>query len=985
MFDTNVVLFFVCLLVLHLAEVQAEDTGYLGCYNDGGPTNRLITGYQTELNATNSPEVCTKLCHSIKFAIAGIQNGYQCFCGNIRPSFKLRAEDVDCNKKCPGEKCEDGWRVNVYKTGLKEANIENSDKELEYIGCFIHDLNNKLPNYIRKEYPNKLTPHYCTGYCHLLGYLYAGLRNGFECFCGDTHPFSESKDDETQCNVPCSGDDEKKCGGTWRLSIYSTSITDYPVDGRYLGCFEYSDEKTVLTEKKFYLRDTNTPRRCTNLCFVNNFQYAGLHAKNECYCGNNKLPLNAVPDRDCRLLCPGDSTERCGGHTRISIFRTGSVIDNSLQFQNPTYLGCFKDEGSDTKRLFKGYQQDKPGKLTPELCIDICRSKGFHYSATKYMHQCFCDNKRPPKDLIVSVNQCDSLCAGDSYQTCGGDWALSVYKNGLKGSEGDKGNYAGCYEDKPEPNRLLTGSKYLSKKQNIILCVSTCLSLGFKLAGLERKEECYCGDTDLSSAKLLKDSECNSECLGNKAEKCGADLKLSVYKTGITYKSEKEIERSYMGCFDSKNDKIFKRHYKVELDNNTAQHCIGVCKALGYQFSGIEYGVQCLCGYVIPTQDLKVNDSECLSTKCPGNDKTFCGGGWRMAVYSINGEGYCDFNGGDGKCDATVSTVNGKPSCKNKVVFQENFSKLSKDTWQHTVKISDLPDENFVVFSKDEGNSFVEDGKLIIKPSLLPKDIVFGYLRLDGCTGVIRTPECTMHSSGYRIIPPVTSAELSTKNSFYFRYGIVEIIAKFPTGDWIVPELYLEPKHQVYGPQFLSGRIKMAMTVGNQNLITKAGEVIGSNCLEAGVVMGEEDEIKKRKISKCISEGWNKRFHNYTIIWTPDDIEFIIDGEKQISLMNGIQNSKLCAEIGLEHLCSKIWTSDSKIAPFDKDFYIKLGVTIGGNRIFPDGCLTNYGKLKPWKNSETKPMLNFWYKKDEWTQTWTDPSFKIDSIKVTTL
>lgn len=58
------------------------------------------------------------------------------------------------------------------------------------------------------------------------------------------------------------------------------------------------------------------------------------------------------------------------------------------------------------------------------------------------------------------------------------------------------------------------------------------------------------------------------------------------------------------------------------------------------------------------------------------------------------------------------------------------------------------------------------------------------------CTKYEGSAECAINASSYNIIPPVVSARLTTKNNMLFLYGQLEVIAKFPTGDWIVPGKY---------------------------------------------------------------------------------------------------------------------------------------------------------------------------------------------------
>lgn len=68
------------------------------------------------------------------------------------------------------------------------------------------------------------------------------------------------------------------------------------------------------------------------------------------------------------------------------------------------------------------------------------------------------------------------------------------------------------------------------------------------------------------------------------------------------------------------------------------------------------------------------------------------------------------------------------------------------------------------------GEDYVENGKID---------------NLPGCTD---EPEnCQKKAGGDTIINPIRSARLNTMNSFTFKYGRVEFVAKNPSGDWMWP------------------------------------------------------------------------------------------------------------------------------------------------------------------------------------------------------
>ena len=56
------------------------------------------------------------------------------------------------------------------------------------------------------------------------GYAYAGVQDGDLCFCGNDPPPSNALVNVTECNTPCSGDGDMKCGGTQRMNVFATGF-----------------------------------------------------------------------------------------------------------------------------------------------------------------------------------------------------------------------------------------------------------------------------------------------------------------------------------------------------------------------------------------------------------------------------------------------------------------------------------------------------------------------------------------------------------------------------------------------------------------------------------------------------------------------------------------------------------------------------------------------------------------------------------------
>jgi len=99
------------------------------------------------------------------------------------------------------------------------ANVESSN----FLGCYKdqgdptgtegRDLNGAAFDL------DNMTPGQCVSSCGSRGFQYAGTQYGRWCFCGNSYGNSGSA---SNCNMPCSGDDNQTCGGSWANSVYKT-------------------------------------------------------------------------------------------------------------------------------------------------------------------------------------------------------------------------------------------------------------------------------------------------------------------------------------------------------------------------------------------------------------------------------------------------------------------------------------------------------------------------------------------------------------------------------------------------------------------------------------------------------------------------------------------------------------------------------------------------------------------------------------------
>lgn len=331
----------------------------------------------------------------------------------------------------------------------------------------------------------------------------------------------------------------------------------------------------------------------------------------------------------------------------------------------------------------------------------------------------------------------------------------------------------------------------------------------------------------------------------------------------------------------------------------------------------------------------------------------------------------------NGNCGKSVTVFNGAATCSGQLIFNETFDGDVKKSplWNVENKFAGSPDYEFVWYSNLDKSMYtknVNDRKVLeIKPILLRDTGNYDEIDLkDRCTGIIGTTECYQKQTSRFPLPPIISTQINTKNKFSFKYGRIEIRAKLPKGDWIYPELYLNPLLQKYGPGYASGQMRVAFYQGNAD---------SSNVLYGGAILG--DTLAARNYGmKDIVQGkektsWGDDFHTYELIWLPDSITVSVDGKIYGNLSpppEGFAVEKF--NLNIPHADN--WKKGTIFAPFDEEMYIVLGVGAGGLNF-------NDKPSKPWINYAASSLKNFVNALDKWHGTWSDASaLQVDYVRV---
>jgi beta-glucanase (GH16 family) len=278
-------------------------------------------------------------------------------------------------------------------------------------------------------------------------------------------------------------------------------------------------------------------------------------------------------------------------------------------------------------------------------------------------------------------------------------------------------------------------------------------------------------------------------------------------------------------------------------------------------------------------------------------------------------------------------------------------------------------------------NVYIENGKLVIKPTLQNASLIEGNsvinLTAQGiCTSTVESNcvSITNLTNG-TIVQPVKSGRINTKKGATIKYGRVEVTATLPAGDWLWPAIWMLPVTDTYGPWPASGEIDIAESRGNNYTYGQGGNNIISSTLHWGPDSADDAWWMTNVKRQALHTTYASSEHTYGLEWSQKYLFTYVDSRLlQVLYTNFDQplwqrgNFPLTSANGTRLI--DVWSQTGRDdTPFDQEFYLIIDVAVGStNGWFQDGA-----SGKPWVDSSPTAKYEFWQAKDQWLPTWQAP------------
>eukprot|EP01060_Flectonema_neradi_P026543 TRINITY_DN3558_c0_g1_i2.p1 TRINITY_DN3558_c0_g1~~TRINITY_DN3558_c0_g1_i2.p1 ORF type:complete len:566 (+),score=98.19 TRINITY_DN3558_c0_g1_i2:50-1699(+) len=428
------------------------------------------------------------------------------------------------------------------------SDTTTNDNKFDYIGCYVDTPDRSMD--ILTQLPQN-SKDVCGKHCSDLGYGHFGMEGKEWCLCGNGFgKYGKS----TSCNMPCPGAQQETCGGEWAVSVYAVSNpsdsppppkatvapapTPLPTESElrgyeYVGCFSDSGNRVI---EHLVNDDFMTIEKCQEHCStVSDSNYFALEASTWCGCGNDYGRYGR--SEYCNEQCAGNSNEICGGPFAMSVFRnvpnpTPTTNDNKFD-----YIGCYVDTPDRSMDILTQLPQN-----SKDVCGKHCSDLGYGHFGMEGKEWCLCGNGFGKYGKSTS---CNMPCPGAQQETCGGEWAVSVYavsnpsdsppppkatvapaptplptESELRGYE-----YVGCFSD--SGNRViehLVNDDFMTIEK----CQEHCSTVSdSNYFALEASTWCGCGN---DYGRYGRSEYCNEQCAGNSNEICGGPFAMSVFR-----------------------------------------------------------------------------------------------------------------------------------------------------------------------------------------------------------------------------------------------------------------------------------------------------------------------------------------------------------------------------------------------------------------------------------------------------------------------
>lgn len=572
-------------------------------------------------------------------------------------------------------------------TSSSTTSAPTSTATSDYRGCYHEPPNGRaLKNVLTVK--NNTGPN-CLAACKAAGYTIAGAEYSSECYCDTILSANTYQVADSQCSMACSGDATQTCGGSYLLSVYSSSVASplpiaaqptipTTVNGNYslFGCISDSTASRTFSAKAPNLGNANTLEACATACA--GYTFFGTEYSNECYCDNTpRAGYTNSTLSQCNMACSGNTTEYCGAGNLLTAYvfnstlaaaQKGPVVASSSTTTASTSSTTTSSTTTSTTTTSTTTTSTTTTSSTPKPSTSSTTTTSATLtSATTSSTPTATSTKTTsttpstsststttsitkPASTTTTTTTTSATAAPSTTKSTSTSTTSSTSTSSSSTAPMPTGfNALGCYLDS-QGSRTLATLAYSNSSNTPALCATACRRNGYRYAGVEYGNECYCSNF-LQNPGLnggSANSGCTTACAGDQTQTCGGSSRLYIYEDKTWKQTFFTVQRAARWNFtDCVVDSGNPRTLNVTLAGGskmTVESCLASCEAKSLVACGMEYSGECYGSQVMPNVTSAPSNGNAdpltrgCSMPCNGNATIACGGASRLNLYAfLNG------------------------------------------------------------------------------------------------------------------------------------------------------------------------------------------------------------------------------------------------------------------------------------------------------------------------------------------------------------
>ncbi|WWC64110.1 uncharacterized protein I303_106717 [Kwoniella dejecticola CBS 10117] len=524
------------------------------------------------------------------------------------------------------------------------------------MGCYQDTYPHILYNY----YTSKTqTVESCQALCASGGYLYAGVQYGTDCYCDNSLNFADGGGPTTasKCNMACAGNSAENCGGYYLMVIYksnavvaSSSASSSVSSAAASSSSSSSSRAASSSSSSSAAASSSSSSSAAAPSSSSSSAAASSSSASSSRAASSSSSSAIVSSSSSSAAASSSSSSAVVSSSTLS--STSSSASASPSPSLPTVPAgwavastpCIAD-GKTGRALLGSFTIDYAN--TVESCLAKCDASGYPIAGLEYGNQCFCGSYLSNGASLQTTATCALPCPGNSLETCGGYYAMSLYVstklNGATLSSDLLGQtatlpsgWSTAAKCMPDVNgRALTDYSWSTDAMTVPLCLNKCASLGYQYGAVEYGRECYCGNNMANGADLTKTSTlCGTPCAGDPSTSCGGWNSMQVFNNPA-YSYTNTVINDYVktACLQEVSGRALRGAAYTDLTGMTVETCTAYCKTRGFVMAAVEYGSECYCGSaLVGGASLLLTSGQCYMP-CVGNSNENCGGPNALWLY----------------------------------------------------------------------------------------------------------------------------------------------------------------------------------------------------------------------------------------------------------------------------------------------------------------------------------------------------------------